>query len=158
MPARGTKRIVLDGKERYLPEDEVALGDLIHEGIVAQAVYEEAKARLLGIKERIVEVAKDRRNPGTASVTLRGALGGEARIVWARETIIDTPSVQDLEPKLSPELFKQVFERGVIYRLAKGYHRLVGRALPPELEKHRARIAAAVSFRDKAPSVKFFDS
>lgn len=155
MPGRGTKRIVQGERTLYQPASEVELGELIREGIAAQAAYDEAKERLQRIKAQIVEAAKARLNPGTASVTLIGALGGEARIVFARETVIDTPLVQQLERELKPELFQEVFARGVIYRLAKGYHHLMERGFSAEIDKFRARIAAAVFFKDKAPSVKF---
>ncbi|HLY94421.1 MAG TPA: hypothetical protein VKP14_06210 [Gaiellaceae bacterium] len=154
MPAPGTKRIEIDGRNVHLPADEVELENLIETGLELEAEKQEIEESLKRVRERVVAIAEKKRGE-RKSVTLVAPTAGAARVVFGTETRIDEERARGLERELPPGVFFAVFSKTTRFSMKRGYQGFMRTPQAPDLEKLKTKIGAALEFKPKNPSVKF---
>jgi hypothetical protein len=158
MPAPGTRRTEVDGREVFLPAETVELKELNEKGLAIQEQIEVLKLELAPVKERVVELAKKARgNRNSVSLAPLGPLGPNAKIRWSGKWSVDNAKVQKLkeDPETSA-VVESVFATVTSYKPRAGFGKFVSLPQPAELEKLKPRFAACLEYKPHAPAVKFF--
>lgn len=154
MPPAGTKKLVIDGREAFVPEEDAQLAELILRGLAEEEDLDRAKERLAQTRLDVLHVLETRRN-GRASLTVEGLLGGRVKVTWASEKKLDQGAVEALRETLPAGLHKQLFASETTWRLEKAYSRFMKVPQPAEVESLKGAIAACVTLKPKAAAVKF---
>ncbi len=155
MPAPGTKKIEIDGQVYYLPADNVALDQLIADGVTAQRDYEDAKGRLEVIREKVIALAEEHKGP-TATVHLQAPKSGLATVTFSTATKVDDTAVAAMEPEVPKVVFDKIFEASRSFKLRRGAQQWLKIPQAADLERVKARVAATIRVVPKGTTVKFF--
>jgi hypothetical protein len=156
MPVEGTKKIELDGRQVFLPSDQVELEPIVAAGLQLQREIAEAKEKLDVLKESALAIAS-RHRFSKKTVTLAAPRAGAVKVTWSTDTIVDEDGARLLETELAPNVFSSIFNKQIAYSPRRGLSSFMKAPQAPELEKLKLRIATILEFKEKTPSVKFID-
>jgi len=154
MPQAGTKKIILEGRDTFVPADEAELAEIIALGLAATEDMEAAKKRLEDAKARFLGIAELRRQ-GRSSITIAGLHGGKAQAKWASEKKLDQERLKLLKAVMPNDLFRELFEEETVFRFTKDASKLLKAAHSPALAPHVKAVLGAIDVKPKNPSVKF---
>jgi len=155
MPKAGTKRVEIDGKPTFLPEDEARVEVLLKDGCRIERRIKADKAKLKEIKQELITLATGHR--GTkATVHLEAFSGQKATVVWSQETKVDVKKAEELIPLLG-EYWGKVFQQRVKFVPAKGWRKFMNVVQVPQVERLKKAIGQALKVVEKNPSCKLFD-
>lgn len=157
MPDAGSKKIELDGREVFLPSDQVALEEIVAAGLQLQRDVQDAKDRLDELKERALAIAT-RHRFSKKSVTLAAPRAGSVKVTWSTDTIVNENGARELEKELAPTVFEAIFNKTTTYSPRRGLSSFLKTPQVPDLEKLKLKLATIIEFKGKTPSVKFFDA
>ena len=154
MPQAGTRKIVLEGRDTFVPAEDVELAEIIALGLAATEELEAAKKRLEDAKARFLGIAELRRQ-GRSSITIAGLHGGKAQAKWASEKKLDQGRVIALMHEMPGHLFRGLFDRETVFRFTKDASRVLKAVHSAELAPYVERVLGAIDVKPKNPSVKF---
>jgi hypothetical protein len=157
VPDAGTKKIELDGREVFLPSDQVDLENIVAAGLQLQRELAETKEKLDNLKERALEIAT-RHRFSKKTVTLTAPSSGGVKVTWSNETLVDDNGARELEKDLAPTVFEAIFNKTITYSPRRGLSSFLKTPQTADLEKLKVRLASILEFKPKSPSVKFFDT
>lgn len=155
MPATGTRKVNIDGKPVFLPEEEARIIKLISDGCELQALIAGYTKKLKAIKVEIARIAERHRN-AQASVTIPSATGQSAVVKWTRELVVDSFRALEIREELG-KYWEMVFSVKPKFAMAKGYKAFMNGKQGPEIEKLKLKIAKAFSIKVHEPSVILTD-
>lgn len=153
MPAAGTRKATINGRECYLPEQDARIEKLLQDGCALQARIAADKDKLGEIKAELVGLAEEHRGAG-GTVHLEGHGGQRAQVVFAKAHVVDPAKARALQGPLG-KLFSNVFNARVEFSLAKGYRTFMETSALSDAIK--LKIGKAISVREHKPRVTLFD-
>ena len=116
MPVDGMKRTQVDGKQYQLPEEDIEIQKLVKRGLSIDGRIREMKAELDGIKDRLTEIARQRRE-GRTTVSLNGVSG--TGVITFRESWEPSPSISEISGDLGKDLFNRFFTKQESFKTTK---------------------------------------
>lgn len=147
------KKVQVDGKKHLVLAEDAEIEKLLQRGLSLKGKIKELDDELEVIQDRLLEVAKDRRE-GTTTVTLDGIT--TRAIVTFRESYAVKNEIEDIKIPLGP-LFERFFEKKVEYKATTDFKKFMesDHALGVETpEKVKADILKYVSVKETKPYLK----
>lgn len=147
------KRIQVEGKKHLVVAEDAEIENLLQRGLSLKGKIKELNDELEGIQDRLLEIARDRRE-GTTTVTLDGVTA--MAIVTFRESYLVKNEIEEIKVPLGP-LFKRFFEKKVEYKATADFKKFMesDHALGVETpEKVKADILKYVSVKETKPYLK----
>lgn len=152
MPEAGTRKIVINGEESYLPAEEVALAELVRQGCALKARICADTNELHRIKNALAHIATGLREAGSQTVHLRAVTGQSATVRFERCYLVDGEGAEKLR-KLLGGSWSEVFSRRVTYAMARSAHAW----LQQQSQAIRKAVGETYAVKAKKPAVDFTD-
>ena len=152
-PVKEIKRVQVDGKKYFMPEEDAEIEKLIQKGLNLKAKVEATKIELETVQNSLIDIAKARRE-GTTTVTLAGI--SATALITFRERFSVSTDIEDISFPLGP-LFSRFFKKKSTYETTPEFKKFMesGHALgiqdPDEIKKS---IRKYVSVKETKPNVK----
>ena len=147
------KRVQVEGKKYLMPAEDVEIEKLIKKGLTLKVKIAAAKEDLETVQNRLIEIAKDRRE-GTTTVTLPG-ISAKA-IITFRERFVVVDDIEEISIPLGP-LFSRFFQKKSTFKTTPELKKFMGsgHALGvDDPEAVKKAILGYVSVKETKPNVK----
>jgi hypothetical protein len=150
---KGVKKIQIEGKKHVVLSADADIEKLIKRGLSIKGRMEVLKAGLETIQDRLIELAKQRREK-TTTVTLGGVTTDA--VVTFRESFVVSDDIEDIKVPLGP-LFDRFFNKKTEYKTTADFKKFIesenslGVKDPDVLKK---KIFKYVSTKETKPNVK----
>ncbi|MDG6004972.1 MAG: hypothetical protein E3K29_03900 [Candidatus Brocadia sp.] len=150
---REVRRVQVDGKKHRILAEDAEIEKLLQRGLSLKRKINDLDEELDSIQERIIEIARDRRE-GTTTVTLEGITA--MAVVTFRESYVVKDEIEDIKGPLGP-LFETFFKKQSEYKATTDFKKFMesDHALGVETpEKVKAAILKYVSVKETKPYLK----
>ncbi len=147
------KKIQVEGKKHLVVAEDAEIEKLLQRGLSLKGKIQELDDELEGIQDRLLEIARDRRE-GTTTVML-DSITARATVTF-RESYAVKNEVEEIKVPLGP-LFERFFEKKVEYKATTDFKKFMesDHALGVETsEKVKANILKYVSVKETKPYLK----
>lgn len=147
------KKVQVDGKKHLLLAEDAEIEKLLQRGLSLKEKIKELDNELEVIQDRIIEIAKNRRE-GTTTVTLDSITA--RAVITFRESYIVKNEIEEIKVPLGP-LFEMFFEKKSEYKATSDFKKFMesDHALGIEApEKVKADILKYVSVKETKPYLK----
>ena len=152
-PVKEIKRVQVDGKKYFMPVEDADIEKLIQRGLILKAKMDVTKSELDSVQNRLVDIAKDRRE-STTTVTLPG-ISAKATITF-RERFLVSDDIEEISAPLGP-LFGRFFKEKSTFETTPEFKKFMesGHALGvQDPEEVKIAIRNYVSVKETKPNVK----
>ena len=152
-PVKEIKRVQVDGKKYFMPEEDAEIEKLIQKGLNLRVKIDTAKVELDTVQNSLIDIARARRE-GTTTVNLAGI--SATAIITFRESFSVSTDIENISSPLGP-LFSRFFKKKSTYETTLEFKKFMesGHALgiqdPDEIKK---AIRKYVSVKETKPNVK----
>jgi hypothetical protein len=152
-PVKDIKKVQVGGKKHFVPAEDAEIEKLLQRGLALKAKADEVKRELDGVQDRLIEIARARRE-GTTTITLE-SITSQALVTF-RESFVVKNEIEDIRVPLGP-LFGRFFEKKTEFKTTADFKKFMesGHALgindPEEVKKN---IQKYVTVKETKPSVK----
>ncbi len=152
-PIKEIKKVQVGGKKHFVPAEDAEIEKLLQRGLALKAKADEVKKELDGVQDRLIEIARARRE-GTTTVTLE-SISRQALITF-RESFVVKNEIEDIRVPLGP-LFDRFFEKKAEFKTTAEFKKFMesGHALgiedPATVKRN---ILKYVTVKETKPNVK----
>lgn len=147
------KKVQVDGKKHLVLAEDAEIEKLLQRGLSLKEKIKKLDDELEVIQERIIEIARDRRE-GTTTVTLDSITA--RAVITFRESYTVKNEIEEIKVPLGP-LFERFFEKKVEYKTTSDFKKFMesDHALGVETpEKVKAAILKYVFVKETKPYLK----
>lgn len=147
------KKVQVDGKKHLVLAEDAEIEKLLQRGLSLKEKIKKLDDELEVIQERIIEIARDRRE-GTTTVTLDSITA--RAVITFRESYTVKNEIEEIKVPLGP-LFERFFEKKVEYKATTDFKKFMesDHALGIEVpEKVKANILKYVAAKETKPYLK----
>jgi len=161
MPKAGTKRVVVNGEERWVPAEEADLFEVVSRALVLIQLVKTSQAELRKLKGRVEVISAER-----GQRTLKTITGQVARVSPTRSVSVSGEAVEELSKQIALavadedealEHLDQLFtaKQVVTWSVAKTHKDWLDRLQPKPLEALKEQVKACVTVKPGATRVDF---
>lgn len=143
------KKVQVDGKKHLVLAEDAEIEKLLQRGLSLKEKIKKLDDELEVIQERIIEIARDRREGTTTVITARA-------VITFRESYTVKNEIEEIKVPLGP-LFERFFEKKVEYKTTSDFKKFMesDHALGVETpEKVKAAILKYVFVKETKPYLK----
>lgn len=143
------KKVQVDGKKHLVLAEDAEIEKLLQRGLSLKEKIKKLDDELEVIQERIIEIARDRREGTTTVITARA-------VITFRESYTVKNEIEEIKVPLGP-LFERFFEKKVEYKATTDFKKFMesDHALGIEVpEKVKANILKYVAAKETKPYLK----
>lgn len=152
-PVKEFKKIQVDGQKYVMPSEDAEIEKLIQKGVKLKAKMDLAKSELNQVQDRLIEIARERRE-GSTTIKLSGVSVGA--LITFRENFAVNSDIENLSVPLGP-LFNRFFLKDTKFKTTADFKKFMqsDHALGIEdPESIKEEILKYVSIKETRPNVK----
>ncbi|MCF6147317.1 MAG: hypothetical protein E3K37_01525 [Candidatus Kuenenia sp.] len=150
---KDVKKVQVEGKKHLVVHEDAEIEKLLRNGLSLKAKIKDLEGKLGMIQERIIEIARNRREK-TTTVTLEGI--STQAVVTFRESYIVQNAIENIKVPLGP-LFEKFFDKKTEYKVTADFKKFMesdhslGIESPEEI---KSDIMKYVSVKETKPYLK----